>query len=250
MVARLRPTVDAVLCGTEVRLRQGEMVVAAPLPLADASPEGAGRGVASLLALLDASTRPIGGVRLVVSDLWLRPLVFPLGAQVLGDDELDLVIAHQYAQIYGKLMSGWGWRWDRQPNGLVVAMAWPDSLLALRPLLAERGIRLVSALPQSLSAIRGLAMPPEPAWFVLVAARCVSFVRIDAQGWRQWRVVAAVEASADFVASELMRRVAQLDDDCRCVRVLAPSVSPSWQADLRGLLAQSRWRVLPGETEN
>lgn len=243
LVAALRPSAEALLAGGEVQLRLGDRTITASLPSADASPQAAGRAVASLLELVDESGLKIGGLRLVASDCWLRPLVCSLGEQALSDAELDSVLAHQYQQVYGKSMAGWGWRWDRQPNGLLLSMAWPDSLLALRTLLAERGIRLVSALPQSLSTIRGLTMPSGQAWFVLVSMASLSFVRLDADGWRQWRVVVANGASPEFVSSHLLRMVAQLDDECRGVWIAAPGVSAEWSAGLRALLVAAGWQV-------
>ena len=229
--------------GGEVRLRLAGTIVAAPLPPGAGSAQSAEQALTTLLTLLDASALRIGGLRLVASDRWLRPLVFPLSAQALSEQELEAVVEHQYRQVFGTLMAGWSCRWERQPNGRVLAMAWPEALLALRARLAERGVRLLGALPHSLAAMRSLALPPGPGWFVLVDAPCVTFVRFDRDGWRQWRVVAAQEASAEAVASQLLRLGAQADDDCRCVWLAAPGASAEWLAALRRHFSAAGWQA-------
>lgn len=201
--------------------------------------------VASLHGLLaEQSVTKMGGLRLVASDRWLRPLVFPLGGNQLTDEDVEALVEHQYRQSFGKLMAGWAWRWTRQPNGLVVAMAWPDQLVdILHAELAEQGIRLISALPLSLHAIKNAQRPSDPAWFVVAERGCATFVRLEKEGWRHWRVYALPEITAEQVMLQFMRMVTQLEDDCRSVWVMEADFACKWAEQLRTDFVGAGWEA-------
>lgn len=211
-------------------------------------PKLAELAVNELMSLLEKPASRKSGLRLVVSDHWLRPLIMRLGNASLSDDEIETVLTHQYQQLYGRLMVGWTYRWDCQSNGLLVAMAWPDAIMDLRSRLAKLGVSLVSALPQSLSSIRELSIPIGPSWFVLVGADCATFIRQDKEGWEQWRVLGVVSTTAEAVLGQLARMVAQLDDPCRDVWIQAPGYPREWLGNLHRLLASAGWRVHLSET--
>jgi len=249
--AWLRPTGEVGLTGNGVQLKAGGKSFFAPLSLAsDLAPsQGAALAAAALIALLAAqSATRLGGVRLVVSDRWLRPLVFPLGDSQLTDEDVGALVEHQYRQLFGKLMAGWVWRWDRQANGQVVAMAWPVQLAdRLRVQLAEQGIRLISALPLSLHAIENVRCPSDTAWFIVAEMGCATFVRSDKDGWRHWRVCVTPEFTAEQVLLQFMRMVAQLEDDCRSVWVIETGAASGWAEPLRANLAGAGWEARVSE---
>lgn len=241
--AWLRPRGEVRLSGNGVQLRVGRQSFSAPLEADLAPAQESARVVAALLGLLaEPSVARLGRLHLVASDRWLRPLVFPVGEEQLSDEDIEALVEHQYRQLFGKLMAGWAWRWDRQGNGQVVAMAWPDQLVdLLRAKLAEQGIRLVSALPLSLHAMKAVQRPADPAWFVVAEAGCATFVRLEKDGWRHWRVYALPEMTAERVMLQFMRMVAQLEDGCRSVWVLEADSACPWAKQLRTDLAGAGW---------
>lgn len=200
--------------------------------------------VSSLLGLLaDQSLNNIGSLHLVASDRWLRPFVFPLSDDALADEDIEVLVEHQFQQLFGKFMTGWVWRWDRQPNGQVIAMAWPDQLVnVLRAKLAEQRIHLVSALPLSLYAIKKIAQcPSNPVWFIVAETGCVTFVRQEKKGWLHWRVCSLPELTADLVMLQFMRMVTQLEDDCHNIRLIETDSDNRWAIQLRSDLAAAGW---------
>lgn len=202
--------------------------------------------VSSLLELLaDQSVTNIGSLHLVVSDHWLRPLVFSLGDDKLTDEDVEVLVGHQYQLLFGNFMTGWAWRWNRQSNRQVIAMAWPDQLVdILHAELAEKKIYLVSALPLSLYAIKKNAQcPSDSAWFIVAEAGCVTFIRLEKKGWLHWRVCTLPEFTAELVMLQFMRMVAQLEDDCHSIWVIETDSDSKWAIQLRSNLAAAGWNA-------
>ena len=202
--------------------------------------------VAAFRALLSAAAISPGRVKVVVSDHWLRPMVLTLPAARLSEGEIDVLVAYRYRQIYGGQMQGWVWRWTRQQNGPLVAMAWPESLLAgLRGAIADWGGTLASAWPESLHALRHAPLGRSDTWIVVAEPQHATVVRVVASAWQHWRCqdlgpgLAIGEAAS--VCDLLQRTTTRLADDCRELVIIESGTCCAWPRAVAQRLIAEGW---------
>ena len=187
-----------------------------------------------------------GQVKVIASDQWLRPLVLVLPAAHLSDAEIDVLVAYRYRQVYGSQMQGWVWRRALQHNGLLLAMAWPEALLAgLRGAVADWGGTLSSALPESIHAVRCARLNRADTWVVVAEPRHATVVRLGEGAWRHWRcqelAATATSAVAASVCDLLQRTATRLGDGCRDLVIIESGTCGPWPRELERRLGAEGW---------
>lgn len=187
-----------------------------------------------------------GRVKVIVSDQWLRPMVLALPAARLSDAEIDVLVAYRYRQVYGSQMQGWVWRRALQHQGLLLAMAWPEALLAgLHGAVADWGGTLSSALPESIHAVRCAGLGRADTWVVVAEPRHATVVRLGEGAWRHWRcqgLAATADPAAAASACDLLQRAAaRLGDGCRSLVIIESGASGAWPRELGRRLEAEGW---------
>jgi hypothetical protein len=211
------------------------------------SVEDAGALGVELSELLATEGISPGRVKLVLSDHWLRPLVLELPSAGLSDAEIEVLVSYRYRQTYGGQMQDWAWRWVRQQGGPLVAMAWPESLLAgLRDAIGNWGGTLASAVPESLDAMQRADPGSADAWMLVAEARHATIIRVGVGVWRQWRGHILGPASATVAGSvgELLQRaVARSGDNCRDLVIIEAGACGAWPTEMAQGLAVAGWKT-------
>jgi hypothetical protein len=202
--------------------------------------------VTAFRQLLFAQRISPGRVNLIASDHWLRPLLFALPPGHLSDPEIDALVAYRYRQIYGGQMQGWVWRWARQAQGPLVAMAWPTALLGgLRAAIAEWGGTLASARPESLHALQLARAGRDDAWIVVAQQRHATVVRVTRDTWQYWRCrsldPAPAAGEAASVCDLVQRSSARLGDDCREIAIVESGACGAWPREVVRRLTAEGW---------
>ncbi len=219
--------------------------VVATTPVAESGAPSAAVVAAFRATLATAAIAP-GRVKIVVSDHWLRPMVLVLPATRLSDSEIDVLVAYRYRQIYGSQMEGWVTRRALQHNGLLLAMAWPEALLAgLRGAIADWGGTLSSALPESIHAVQCARLDHADTWVVVAEPRHATVVRLGHGAWRHWRcqglAAPAASAVAESVCDLLQRTAKRLGDGCRELLIIESGTCGPWPGELARRVAAEGW---------
>ncbi len=248
----LRPPLTARVGPAGIFLEQGGRKWNGQAATGAAPGEEVAAVVTAFRQLLFAERISPGRVKLVASDHWLRPLAFTLPAGHLSDPEIDALVAYRYRQIYGAQMQGWVWRWARQSQGPLVAMAWPAALLAgLRSAIAEWGGTLASARPESLHALQQARAGRRDAWVVMAEQGHASVVRVGGGAWQYWRCrslrPAPAVGEAASVCDLLQRSNARLGDDCREIVIVESGACGAWPREVVRRLTAEGWTTRTAE---
>ncbi|MBK8120766.1 MAG: PilN domain-containing protein [Sulfuritalea sp.] len=240
LVARVGPA--GILLEHRGRTWQG---VVATTPVA-VSGEPSPAVVAAFRETLATAAVAPGRVKIVLSDQWLRPMVLALPAARLSDAEIDVLVAYRYRQIFGNQMQGWVWRRAMQHDGLLLAMAWPEALLAgLREAVADWGGTLSSALPESIHAVRCARLGPADTWVVVAEPRHATVLRLGEGAWRHWRcqelAATADSAMAESVCNLLQRTATRLGDGCRDLVIIESGTCGPWPRELGRRMEAEGW---------
>ena len=229
-------------------LEQGGKTWQGPLTTAPAASPGEefAAVVAALREMLATTAIAPGRVKVVVSDQWLRPMVLVPPAARLSDAEIDVLVAYRYRQIYGSQMRDWVWRRTEQADGPLLAMAWPEGLLAgLRGAIADWGGTLASALPQSIHAVESARLRRTDTWVVVAEPQHATVVRIGNDSWRHWRcqglAATAASAVAESVCDLLQRTATRLGDGCRDLVIIESGTCGPWPRELARRLEAEGW---------
>jgi hypothetical protein len=246
----LRPPLTVRVSPTEISLEQGDRKWQSAVAIVPGASPGDQMDalVASFREQLFAAAIPPGRVKLVVSDHWLRPMVFPLPATQLSDVEIELLVTHRYRQVYGSQMQGWIWRWVSQLNGPLVGMAWPESLLGgLRETVADWGGTLASALPESLDAVERARTNRSDTWVVVAGPQQATVVRVGAGAWQHWRcqnlAPGLASAAAENICNLMQQTSARIGDGCRDIVIVESGTSGVWAGELDRRLMAADWKT-------
>lgn len=242
----LRPPLTARVSPAGIFLEQNGRTWEGQVVTVAAPSEETAALVAAFRELLSAAGISPGRVKVVVSDHWLRPMVLTLPAARLSDAEIDVLVAYRYRQIYGGQMQGWVWRRARQQDGPLVAMAWPESLLAgLRGAIADWGGTLASALPESLHALRQARPGRGDTWVVVAEPQHATAVRIVAGAWQHWRSQnlgsAPAIAAAESIRDLMQRTATRLEDGCRELVIIETGTCGAWPREAAQRLTAEGW---------
>lgn len=198
-----------------------------------------------LLGMIDASGAPGRRLRVVVSDVWARPLVLPPMDEMPSDAEMDDLLEPVFRRTYGDLMEGWALCWARQESR-VVAVAWPAAgLNELREGMQRRGGSLASARPLAID-IAGAAIGSElSVWLVIIEHRSATLIRQQAGSWDDWSVI-PIDIDridvAETLQAHLARETARRADDCRQA-IIIDFAGAADVNQVREVLVNQRWTV-------
>lgn len=224
VLSALRPACHALITPQAVVLDAGGGRVR-PLVRQCSNPSGGletqfEAAVADLLQLMDDSGSHGRRLHVVVSDFWARPLVLPLQGQMPSDEDVDVVLQSQYRRIYGDLMGGWHWCWDRQ-GARLLAVAWPEGgLAALRQGIAQRNGVLASARPLAMDIAAKAVDEKTPSWLAIIEGQSVSLLRQQGGVWEGWCVLPGDSSQAENLPVQLARETARRSDNCRAVTLV------------------------------
>ncbi len=170
--------------------------------------------VKALTAILARRAARRERITLLVSDHWLRALVIPMSGTALTDTETAILVDRAFEHAFGATPNAWVSRWLPQPDGSVLAAAWPS---ALAQIAVDTALQLRYAAPLSLEVFGAAPWGRQSAWAMLVDGAVVSVARVERRSWRCWRVARFDEWEAAVVLDWFHRIVAQTADACRDV---------------------------------
>ena len=151
---------------------------------------------------------------LLASDYWLRALVAPLHGQSLADKETAVLVDRSLEQAFGATGNAWVSRWLIQPDGSVLAAAWPLPLAQLVAGRAQGTPRAERAAPLSMEVFGSLRMGRRVGWAILVDGPMVTVARLHGRNWGCWRVGQFGDSESARALDWFLRLVAQTSDAC------------------------------------
>lgn len=140
------------------------------------------------------------GVRVVLSDHWVRYAVVPYAAELGSAEEREAHARELLASAYGDAVTGWTLCVSDSPPGAArIACAMPGALLAaLGEACARARAKLRSVQPQLIAAHNRWrnVIPADDAWFVTIDEGSLAAARMRGTGFDR---VHAVRIGADWV---------------------------------------------------
>ncbi|AGX87207.1 hypothetical protein [Candidatus Symbiobacter mobilis] len=173
-------------------------------------------GVAELFRAIDGSKARCRSWKLVVGEDWARPVVLPLAAGSLSEEEVETALREYARRTYGDQDQEWHWCWGPQADSLV-AVSWPHAgWLALARGMAQRGCTLSSAKPMGADLAGGLIVIKDEMWLVIAAAT-LSVMRWSSGVLLDWFVLPdpAEGGRVEALCLRLEQEAARRGDTCR-----------------------------------
>jgi hypothetical protein len=209
-------------------------------------PGGAGHWEASLAAideLLAQSQWQGAGLRVVLSDCWVRYAIVPW-AHGLGSRDERLEHARKLlGRAYGDVVSGWEVRVSEAPPETArVACTLPGELLqGVREMCIRRRVRLVSLQSQLVAEYQNWRerLPLTGAWFVTVGEDTLAAARISRRSWdRVHTVRIGTDWTRELKRLQTFGRLAGSNLDEGQVYVDAPD---TWRAVAGATAGELHW---------